>query len=120
MKYGINYDSGVNRFAGNEALFTKFLKKFVDDPTFSDLRKAMAGTDTDEAFRQAHTLKGVVGNLSFDDLFEKLNPVWRPYGPATWTPPKHFSRRSRLSTSGRSRASNKLDSEKNKQQGTSW
>jgi len=65
----------VNRFAGNEALFTKFLKKFVDDPTFSDLRKAMAGTDADEAFRQAHTLKGVVGNLSFDDLFEKLNPV---------------------------------------------
>jgi len=72
---GINYDTGVNRFAGNAAMFEKFLLKFPDDPTFPDLKAAIAGDDADQAFRLAHTLKGVAGNLSFDELLKNLNPV---------------------------------------------
>jgi len=75
LEAGINYDTGVNRFAGNAEMFEKFLVKFPADPTFPDLKSSIAGDDAEQAFRLAHTLKGVTGNLSMDELLKNLNPV---------------------------------------------
>lgn len=72
---GINYDEGVSRFAGKTELYEKYLKKFVDDASFPQLQDAMEQENYPEAFRQAHTLKGVTGNLSLTPLFEALSPL---------------------------------------------
>ena len=67
------------------SLVTKFITKFCDDPSFSELSLAMQEGNRQEAFRAAHTLKGVSGNLSFDRLFDsatRLTELLRPEGDA--------------------------------------
>lgn len=61
---GIDIDSGVERFSGNEMLYEKFLHRFADDKSYSELVTALSAGDCDAAFNAAHTLKGVSGNLS--------------------------------------------------------
>lgn len=65
---GIDVDSGLERFMGSDALYEKFLKRFCDDTTFSDLTAAVSALDCEKAFTAAHTLKGVCGNLSMTNL----------------------------------------------------
>ena len=65
----------------NVGLVKKFLAKFLDDKSFSELCRAMQAGQPAEAFRAAHTLKGVSANLGFDRLFassEKLTELLRP------------------------------------------
>ena len=50
------------------ALVERFLGKFLDDGSFSELTSAMAAGQTEAAFRAAHTLKGVSANLGFERL----------------------------------------------------
>ena len=71
MDAGINVDTGISRFMGNEGLFLKFLGKFLQDTNFAGLAEAVK--DVEEAFRCAHTLKGVCGNLSMDELYKLVS-----------------------------------------------
>lgn len=50
------------------SLVTKFITKFLDDSSFSQLCRTMQAGQCGEAFRAAHTLKGVCANLGFDRL----------------------------------------------------
>ncbi|MCI2047251.1 MAG: Hpt domain-containing protein [Faecalibacterium sp.] len=72
---GVNYEEGIRRFLGNSALYEKFVLRFPGDPTYAALDAAMAQKDTAEAFRQAHTLKGAAGNLSFVQLYQDVQPL---------------------------------------------
>lgn len=69
---GIDYAQGLDRFAGNAAIYEKFLRQFVGDPTFPALEAAMKDGDTAAAFQAAHTLKGLTGNLSLNSLYGRL------------------------------------------------
>lgn len=69
---GVNYTSGLERFMNNEAMFQRFLKKFAQDDSYNQLCNALSTGDCEAAFRAAHTLKGVAGNLSMDTLFHAL------------------------------------------------
>lgn len=73
MDAGINVDTGISRFMGNEGLFLKFLGKFLQDTNFAGLAEAVKEQDVEEAFRCAHTLKGVCGNLSMDELYKLVS-----------------------------------------------
>lgn len=72
---GMNLDQTLARFVGNEALLFRFLGRFADDKTFSQLTDAMASGDREQAFHAAHTLKGVAGNLGLDNLFNAVSPL---------------------------------------------
>ena len=72
MAAGINYEEGVARFVGSAEMYERFLGEFLKDSTFAALEEAMAKKDVKEAFQQAHTLKGLTGNLSLDRLYKKL------------------------------------------------
>ncbi len=72
---GIDVDSVMQRFMGSERLTEKFMKRFADDMTFSQLEKAVAAGDSEEAFRAAHTLKGVAGNLGMTELFDRTSEM---------------------------------------------
>ena len=68
-KIGGDYDDVVRRLMG-EKLVRKFLLKFLDDKSYADLERTLSEGDYKEAFRAAHTLKGVCQNLSFDALYQ--------------------------------------------------
>ena len=62
-------------------LVTRFITKFLSDTSYTELCQAMADGRRADAFRAAHTLKGVCSNLSFDRLLasaEKLTTLLRP------------------------------------------
>ena len=64
----LDYETGLGRFMGKETLFVKFLMKFVDDKSFQSLKEQIENGECEEAFKAAHTLKGVADNLAFDEL----------------------------------------------------
>lgn len=57
------------------ALVERFLGKFLDDGSFSELTSAMAVGQTEAAFRAAHTLKGVSANLGFEQLRQSASAL---------------------------------------------
>ena len=52
----------------SDRLVAKFIGRFLDDDSFDTLCREMEAGDRGEAFRAAHTLKGVCANLSFTRL----------------------------------------------------
>lgn len=64
---GSDYEDALTRL-GHESLLQRFAIKFLEDPTFQDLCKAMEQADGETAFRAAHTLKGICLNLGFTRL----------------------------------------------------
>lgn len=74
-KCGINYQQGMTRFMNNESLFEKFLLKFKDDKSYFHLKQALEQEDCEQAFHEAHTLKGLAGNLAMDSLAEVTSDV---------------------------------------------
>lgn len=63
-----DYENVTERFGG-EALVRKFIVKFLNDASFANLQKSMETGDYEEAFRAAHTLKGICQNLSLTKLY---------------------------------------------------
>ena len=63
-----SYEDTLHRLT-SEALVHRFVLKYPADPSFAQLRKAVAAADWESAFRAAHTLKGVAQNLGFDALY---------------------------------------------------
>lgn len=66
---GASYDDTIERLMSADYLL-RFVRKFPDDPSFAALKDALARGSTEEAFRAAHTLKGVCANLGFTRLQE--------------------------------------------------
>lgn len=73
----------------NDRLIEKFLRKFLDDKTMSELLSAVEAGDRELSFRAAHTLKGVASNMAFteltksaSDLTEQLRPRDNDADPA--------------------------------------
>ena len=64
-----DYEGVIGRM-GSEGLVKRFALKFPDDPSYLNLEKAIQEQNAEEAFRAAHTLKGVCLNLGFDRLYK--------------------------------------------------
>lgn len=62
-----NYEDVLNRLR-SERMIQKFVLKFLDDESFDTLCRALETEIWDEAFRAAHTIKGMCQNLSFTKL----------------------------------------------------
>ena len=65
---GANYAEVLGRLR-SEALIRKFMLLFPKDPTYQELKQAIENQSGEDAFRAAHTLKGVSQNLGFDNLY---------------------------------------------------
>ena len=66
---GADYEGVLGRLR-SEGLIKKFANKFLDDGSFQSLKDNLAQGNGEEAFRAAHTLKGVCQNLGFDNLYQ--------------------------------------------------
>lgn len=60
---GADVKSTLRRFMGNEDMYLRFLKMFPTDPNYQNLGKNLEEGNYEEAFKCAHTLKGVSANL---------------------------------------------------------
>ena len=69
---GADVEGTLHRFMGNEALYLKF----KDDTNYRGLLNSLDGENYEEAFKYAHTLKGVSANLGLD-------PIGRPASALT-------------------------------------
>lgn len=79
---GADYEEVFGRLR-NEKLIAKFVLKFPDDPSFSQLKNSLAEKNTKEAFRAAHTLKGVAQNLGFTHSMKPQPPSPKSSAQAT-------------------------------------
>ena len=59
----------------SEALVCKFAGKFLSEPSFQLLEDSVNEGSWEDAFRAAHTLKGVSQNLSFTRLYQSSHEI---------------------------------------------
>lgn len=62
-----NYDDVIGRLR-SERMVQKYVLKFLEDPNFDVLCRSLELGNLEEAFRAAHTIKGMCQNLSFTKL----------------------------------------------------
>ena len=66
---GADFEGVLGRM-GSEAMVKRFALKFLDEPSYRSLVKAVEEQNAEGAFRAAHTLKGICLNLGFDNLYK--------------------------------------------------
>lgn len=71
---GGNYEEVLGRLR-SDRLIQKFVLKFVDDGSYQLLLDSMASQNYEDAFRAAHTIKGVCQNLGFSRLYESSSEL---------------------------------------------
>lgn len=71
----IQYDEVLRHFLGKEDFYLRMLKKFLDDKNFEGLEQMTAQKNWPEAFKYAHTVKGLCGNLGLDGILEYIVPL---------------------------------------------
>ena len=67
-----NYDNVLKRL-GSEGMIKRFAVKFIDDPTFGELKNALAAGDGESAFRAAHTMKGICSEAVYQQVVEQYD-----------------------------------------------
>ena len=77
---GGDYQEVLGRLC-SEALVRRFVGKFLSDQSFQLLDTALSAGNYEEAFRAAHTLKGVTQNLSFTKLYQSATKLQRRCAP---------------------------------------
>ena len=85
---GGDYDEVLGRLR-SERMVQKFVLRFLEDKSYELLCASMESGAYEEAFRAAHTIKGVCQNLDFTKLFqssselsEALRNGYSPEAPA--------------------------------------
>ncbi len=69
---GASYEEIVGRLANDDRI-KKFLGKFLNEKSFELLCSSLEERNMEEAFRAAHTLKGVSQNLAFTPLVKSVS-----------------------------------------------
>lgn len=82
---GGNYEEVLGRLRTEERI-RKFMGLFLKDDSFPVLCKALERNNLEEAFRAAHTLKGVSSNLSFTRLYRSSHELTESLRPQTPSP----------------------------------
>ena len=74
-RFGANVDEGLGRCMGNEALYLKLVATIPGEKNFGKLSESIQNNDLDGAFEAAHALKGVLGNLSLTNMYDKVADI---------------------------------------------
>lgn len=69
---GVDVSTALKRFMGDEALYRRFLEKFLNDPNYSNLFLNLEQKNYEQAFRCAHTVKGVAANLGLTSMYKAV------------------------------------------------
>ena len=66
---GADYEEVFHRLP-RESMVRKFALMFLNDDSYPNLEQSLKEGNAQEAFRAAHTLKGVCQNLGFTNLYQ--------------------------------------------------
>ena len=80
QKLGGNY-AEVSARLPSPHMIERFVTRFLDDRSFETLCSGIEAGNREEAFRGAHTLKGVCANLSFTRLLESVGQLTEELRP---------------------------------------
>lgn len=75
QSYGVNTKEGLSRCMNNEKFYFRMLGMGLKNDSFDKLEKLLADGNLDEAFEQAHAIKGVVGNLAITPIYDKIADI---------------------------------------------
>ena len=73
--FGADTAAGLGRCMNNEAFYLRLVGMALSDGSFDRLSAAVAAGDGKAAFEAAHSLKGVLGNLSLTPLLEPASAI---------------------------------------------
>lgn len=69
-----NYEDAVSRLLSDD-LIRRFALKYLEDPSFDQLKNALIQEKAEESFKAAHTLKGVSKTLAFEWLGDHASRI---------------------------------------------
>lgn len=72
---GVDIQDALKRFVNNAALYEKMLKKFPAAANDLPVESNFASGNLDIALANAHTLKGMTGNLSLTPLYNAYTDI---------------------------------------------
>ncbi len=72
---GVNTEEALHRFSGNSALYLKMLGKVTTAVNDLEVMPCIEKEDYETAVTNAHTLKGVTGNLSLTPLYKAYTDI---------------------------------------------
>lgn len=72
---GVNVEDALQRFMNNSALYEKMLGKLVNNVKDIEVLPSLEAGDNGAACDAAHTLKGVMGNLSITPLYKGYTQI---------------------------------------------
>ena len=72
---GVELEPVLRRFLGKEEMYLKFLKRFLEDDSYTKMQISLEAYDAEGAFKACHTLKGVVTNLGLDGIMKTVIPI---------------------------------------------
>lgn len=75
ISLGVDYDTTLERFVGDESFYLDFLFEFTQDEHIHILEKALLEKDLKTAFHAAHTFKGLAGNFGFEKTLKDIFPL---------------------------------------------
>jgi HPt (histidine-containing phosphotransfer) domain-containing protein len=73
-RIGGSYDEAKKRLM-TDKLMVKFLGMFLRDTSFQQITEALSQNNYEEAFKGAHSLKGVCHNMAFSALCAAADPL---------------------------------------------
>ncbi len=82
---GGDYEGVVTRLGG-EWLVRRFVRKFLEDESYSLLCQSLEAENYKDAFRAAHTLKGICQSLHFTQLYESSSCLCDMFRTGAWKP----------------------------------
>ena len=72
QSYGVNTKEGLSRCMNMEKFYFRMLGMGLKNDSFDKLEKLLAEGNLEEAFEQAHAIKGVTGNLAITPIYNKI------------------------------------------------
>ncbi|MCR5762642.1 MAG: Hpt domain-containing protein [Treponema sp.] len=72
---GCNMKEALERFLGNQAILEKMLVKFPDSLKPLEVLSFIDENDIEQATANAHTIKGITGNLSLTPLYTAYSEI---------------------------------------------
>ena len=72
---GCNTEEGLSRCLNNEAFFLRLVPAALEETRYRSLDEKIGAGDLKGAFEDAHSLKGVLANLSLTPLYEVVSGI---------------------------------------------
>ncbi len=72
---GVPYDEVMERFVNDQNFYFDYLHQFTQDEYIILLEQALEQSELEDAFKAAHTLKGLMANLGLLPLVDELSPL---------------------------------------------